>query len=67
MKKDLSSLQTTIEDVILESIESNAPGRDLISIKENKIVAIQDLRYQPTGFRVQRTPVQMRTTVQNRT
>ena len=51
MKKDLSSLQTTIEDVILESIETNAPGRDLISIKENRIVAIQDLRYQPTGFR----------------
>ena len=50
MKKDLSSLQTTIEDVILESIESTAPGRDLISIKENKIVAVQDLRYQPSGF-----------------
>ena len=56
MKKDLSSLQTTIEDVILELIESNAPGRDLISIKENRIVAIQDLRYQPTGFRGQIIP-----------
>ena len=54
MKKDLSSLQTTIEDVILESIDSNALGRDLISIKENRILAIQDLRYQPSGFRANR-------------